>query len=716
MPAVKPPTGWNTWELESYVTFAYLDTGVRRARVRIAFYDPDTMTTHDDFWWPAIERLGDHAWDGAYVSLGLKVGESVFDIEAAGDGTTLWGRVTPQHPTRLRVVVVLTPDGPTSWERTNGRLVAGEWALGFRGATHNDAVFLSINEPYVVGKPGSAVRFACAPKRRKANAVDAGRKLAAGKKAYQTRAITGSGLLDDVLEGAVRGVTWNTVYDPYRFGVCTPVSRTWSRDWGGACVFDWDTFFAAVLGTLESPDLAWGNLNAVLSSVDVLGFVPNYAVSHGALSRDRSQPPVGAFCTWKVHCLAPDIARLRGLYPKLLRWHRWWWPHRDGNGDGLLEWGSGTATYAYPFLDRQLGDAHLVSDRQYAAFESGLDNSPVFDEAAFDAASRTLKLATVDLNALLCADSECLARIARECGDERTARALEREHAAHAARINELMWSKRHGAYLNRTWDGRLSDVLTPMIFYPLMAGVASEAQAERLVNEHLLNPDEFWGDHVIPSVARNHPAFADNSYWRGRIWGPMNLLVAEGLARYRFDEVAYEFAQRGLGPFADNWRRLNRVYENYNAVTGAGGDVKNADELYHWGGLLGVIMVRQLVDVEPDGGLRLGTLGHDEMSVSNVPVRGRLYGVRTGPKGMTVIENGARLLSTDAPVVLRSFQRRGRTISFDLYAAAGEVQITFFGLKPNTVHTIALSGTRLECSSNARGTLRVAYVDKACA
>jgi len=31
-------------------------------------------------------------------------------------------------------------------------------------------------------------------------------------------------------------------------------------------------------------------------------------------------------------------------------------------------------------------------------------------------------------------------------------------------------------------------------------------------------------------------------------------------------------------------------VYENYNSVTGLGGDVDNADPYYHWGALLGLI------------------------------------------------------------------------------------------------------------------------------
>ena len=714
MTAFKPPTGWNTWDFRSYVTFVYLDEGVRRARVRLAFYEPETRTTYDDFWWPEVARLGEHAWDGAYVSLGLKVGNDVFDIEAAGDGTRLWCRVKPKGVTSKRIAIVLTPEGATSWQREKGRLVAGDYALGFRGATHNDDLFLSINEPYVVGKPGGAVTFVCAPKRSRAAVGDAARALGTARKSYRACTIAGSDLLSDVPEGAVRGVTWNTVYDPYVFGICTPVSRTWSRDWGGVTVFDWDTFFAAVLSSIESPELAWANLNAALTSVDTLGFVPNYAVSHGAKSFDRSQPPVGAYCTWKVHCIAPDTVRLKALYPKLLRWHRWWWKHRDGNNDGLLEWGSNDVKYEYPFLDKQLGSVNMISDRQHAAFESGLDNSPVFDDAPFNTKTRTLELAGVDLNAMFCADAECLARIAHECGDVKTARALEREHAALTLRINDRLWSKERGAYLNRFWDGRFSDVLTPMTFYPLLAGIPSRERAERLVNEHLLNPDEFWGEYVIPSVARNHPAFADNSYWRGRIWGPMNFLVAEGLTRYRFDEVAYEFARRGLGPFAENWRTLNRVSENYNAVTGEGGDVANSEPLYHWGGLLGYIAIQQLVDVEPDGGLRFGNLSGDEAAVANVPARGHRYTVRTDPKRMIVLKDGAKLLATNCPAILRAFEARGRMIRFDLYSDRPEVKITFFGLKPNSTYTIELSGSRFTAQSDANGTLHVEQSNEA--
>jgi hypothetical protein len=38
------------------------------------------------------------------------------------------------------------------------------------------------------------------------------------------------------------------------------------------------------------------------------------------------------------------------------------------------------------------------------------------------------------------------------------------------------------------------------------------------------------------------------------------------------------------------SWQSDRAIYENYNAITGAGNDVTSSDAYYHWGALLGVI------------------------------------------------------------------------------------------------------------------------------
>jgi len=110
------------------------------------------------------------------------------------------------------------------------------------------------------------------------------------------------------------------------------------------------------------------------------------------------------------------------------------------------------------------------------------------------------------------------------------------------------------------------------------------------MIEKHLRNPKEFWGDWIIPSIARNDPAFGDQDYWRGRIWGPMNYLVYLGLRNYAEPAMRAEFAQKSYDLFLKEWTGNGHVHENYNAKTGTGDDVANSDRFYHWGALLGYI------------------------------------------------------------------------------------------------------------------------------
>jgi putative isomerase len=110
------------------------------------------------------------------------------------------------------------------------------------------------------------------------------------------------------------------------------------------------------------------------------------------------------------------------------------------------------------------------------------------------------------------------------------------------------------------------------------------------MIEKHLMNPPEFWGEYVISSIARNDPAFKDQNYWRGRIWGPMNFLVYLGLANYADAETRKAFARRSYDLFLKEWREKGHVHENYNAITGSGDDVTSSDRFYHWGALLGYV------------------------------------------------------------------------------------------------------------------------------
>ena len=110
------------------------------------------------------------------------------------------------------------------------------------------------------------------------------------------------------------------------------------------------------------------------------------------------------------------------------------------------------------------------------------------------------------------------------------------------------------------------------------------------MVAEHFYNPTEFWGEWIMPAIARSDPAYAEQDYWRGRIWGPLNFLVYLGLRRYGLRQACHDLAAKSQALLLREWRAKGHVHENYNAETGEGCDRLNSDAFYHWGGLLGAM------------------------------------------------------------------------------------------------------------------------------
>jgi neutral trehalase len=273
---------------------------------------------------------------------------------------------------------------------------------------------------------------------------------------------------------------------------------------------------------------------------------------------------------------------LEETFEPLMRWNRWWAAHRDV--DGYLVWGSD------PLAEPVDPDDAWRGTREGAILESGLDNSPMYDDAAFDATTHRLQMGDVGLMSLYIADCDALAQIADVLGKAKEAKELRGRASRYRAKLG-TMWDEKAGIFLNRDLaTGKASERLSPTNFYPLLARAASAHQARRMIEEHLLNPKEFWGKWVLPSIARDDPAFKDQNYWRGRIWGPMNYLVYLGLRNYDDAEVRRQLAQKSLELVQQEWREKGHLHENYNAMTGDGDDVTNSDAFYHWGALLGLM------------------------------------------------------------------------------------------------------------------------------
>jgi len=180
----------------------------------------------------------------------------------------------------------------------------------------------------------------------------------------------------------------------------------------------------------------------------------------------------------------------------------------------------------------------------------------------------------VDLACYLVRELQAMSMIARALGDATD----EEKYTQHAKRlsvlINTVFWDDKDGFYYDRNEKtGKQIHVKSVAGFIPLWIGIASPRQARRLVNEHLLNKEEFWLPYAVATYAKTEPDYyqgvrAGECNWRGSSWIPANYMIFHGLLRYGFRGEARELALKSFDMALD---RNKVTREFYDADSGEG-------------------------------------------------------------------------------------------------------------------------------------------------
>ena len=576
-------TGWNTWNVSSILSWVHLPEGFTvhmglkcssaRAHLR------DVLIGREDV------KVDAHAHDGSYSALTLTYGTAEVRIETGTeDGDLVVLARSLKEEVQASVLIV---EGGILWnrpgyvQRTGSSLIGSFDDAGvevFSVGTLSERPSVQATGPYlpIELSPTAAVSTG---KRRTLEEV---RSILAERKREHDAGRAQYGAHADAFDALQTCTAFNTFYDPIYQRAITPVSRNWSLGGGGYVLCCWDTFFAAMIASVDHKDLAYANAVEVLNEKTPAGQVTNCSMGSGRKCYDRSQPPVGSITVKALYDKFGEKWFLEKTFDDLLGWNRWWTTRRFL--DGYMCWGSD------PF-ESVVGDPADFSQPNTLAgakYESGLDNSPMYDDLPFDTKTHLMPLADVGLMGLYAADCEALAEMANIIG--RSEEDELRTRYKEVVDKLQTLWHEETGMFLNKRLDTEeLGFRLSPTHFYPLLAKAATDAQAARMVNEHLLNTDEFWGEWVIPSISRADPAYPDDYYWRGRIWPPMNWLVYLALKRYDFPEVSRKFAKKCENLLLNEWNSRHHVHENFNADTGEGCGSRSY-EFYHWGALLGLI------------------------------------------------------------------------------------------------------------------------------
>lgn len=576
-------TGWNTWYNNSVISHVLLPHGFA---INLCLEKPGTgALLRETFKASAIQQrqeqvlLGLRADDGSYTSMTVKYEGEELAVQSATDGKDELILVTPANGAKNLLIV----EAGVLWNK-EGTIGMAQNKLNYHTGNTDISVsataiptvdaYAVTTTPHLTFSLDQEIGIYTGRQRTIAEI----RSIIEKRHAEQQQRMTGYGNMAESFTAMQTILAWNTTYDAPNKRVLTPVSRNWSHGWGGFVLFDWDNYFASYMFSMFNKNLAYANAVEITKAITPNGFIPNYQAPFGKTSFDRSEPPIGSLVVLDIYKKYQEKWFLIEVYDELLSWNRWWSQNRDVKG--YLCWGS----QSHGDNPKDFNGTHNI---QAAMYESGLDNSPMYDGVPFNPKNNTMELADVGLMSLYIADCKSLSAIATILNKPQDAKELNKRADVYSKKL-ATMWDEKTGIFLNKRMDtGEKSYKMSPTNFYPMLAKACTERQAERMIKEHYYNPGEFYGKYVMPSIARNDPGFKDNDYWRGRIWGPMNFLVYLGMRNYHLETARADLISKSKALLMQNWKKDGGVYENYNAVTGDGSDVKNADGFYHWGALL---------------------------------------------------------------------------------------------------------------------------------
>jgi glycogen debranching enzyme len=298
----------------------------------------------------------------------------------------------------------------------------------------------------------------------------------------------------------------------------------------------WDSAFHAIAYRHINPALARDQIRAMLAHQLPNGMLPDAIHDEGIVTDidhpipgEVTKPPILAWAALKIHETAPDENFLKDVYDPFVRLNSWWFECNDDDQDGL-------AQYNHPY-------------------SSGLDDSPLWDYG--------MPVDSPDLNTYLCIQMQSLAEMAEALGMPEEAGSWRSRAEAIVRRMIEDFWDEEAGLF-RATYAGKPIPVITPFNLLPLWTGYLPEKNRDRLI-AHLENPEEFWGERVIPTVARNDPAYNPETMWRGPIWANINYLFIEALQRIGEGGLATELREKTLRLIMDQ----TGIFEYYNAETG---------------------------------------------------------------------------------------------------------------------------------------------------
>ncbi len=371
-------------------------------------------------------------------------------------------------------------------------------------------------------------------------------------------------------------ILWNLCVDD-RDNLFVPVSMGWVKlisdvyeinHSNGPLIFNWDQSFSSILSAKDFPELSKYLIDQLINLIDDEGFIPQLTIAD--VTTKISNPPILFLSVAYYYLNNKDLNSLKIWYPYLIDYINWWENNRRvGWNENLFTWGGNSAFEA--------------------GLESGWDNSPLWEHFGYDEENKKFTTASTMATGLIILSYRILEILSKILGKSDQEIKFKNRRKEIIESIEKHLWSPNLEAYLPTNSDGSQVEIITPGIYY---TGFTSEINRDRFERslKYLKNPQALGGDFLIPTLNRSDPAFnGDGDYWRGRVWPPVNFLVAGAIGNYSKD-LANKILDSSKEMFSNNF--ANGISgENYSSISGnlfaQPGIYSRNCPVYVWGGLL---------------------------------------------------------------------------------------------------------------------------------
>lgn len=214
-------------------------------------------------------------------------------------------------------------------------------------------------------------------------------------------------------------------------------------------------------------------------------------------------------------------AYLELLYDAFSRYDDYLWRTRDTDGDGCLE--------LFTLFDTGEDNSSRFPGAEMLYWGS---DEPPYGHGLLPYESMDMMAYSYDTRIML-ADVSALLQNGQETVWRAKAEAVRR-------RVRAYLWRDDRGACYDRDCENRFLDTLLHNNLRCMYHGLFYPDMAARFVQEHLLNPAEFWTPMPLPSIAANDPLFRNirGNNWSGAPEGLTYQRSIRALENYGFYRV----------------------------------------------------------------------------------------------------------------------------------------------------------------------------------